>query len=39
MMASVSYLGYSRRVTIQMAEVRLAAYFGLKETITALLDD
>jgi len=39
MMASVSYLGYSRRVARQMAEVHLAVYFGLKETIIALLEN
>ena len=40
MMASKEYLsnsGYSQRVPRQMTGIHLAAYFGLKEVITALL--
>jgi len=37
MMASKSYPGYSGRVPKQMIGVHLAAYFGLREAMTALL--
>jgi Ankyrin repeats (3 copies) len=37
MMASRSFSGYSQRVPRQMTGVHVAAYFGLKEAIAALL--
>jgi hypothetical protein len=37
MMASRSYSGYSQRVPRQMTGMHLAAYFGLEESVAALL--